>query len=264
MSYTDVGNARRGLLDGTGVVDQFGFVVNVFNTIQFAHHVLIRPVAGLYASRCPNEAKIEELGAILRRWKKILSNLEPEQRARFERDHPGEFEAMMESIEEYEDRLDEFTLELTDNPWARYLPIKAQLSQEWVEICTGVKDMNKDYKTTTKQYRTKSRFKGAQQTTTNTATHPPALPAAGQATMIADHGDVEMLPISTATTPEITEQRVINRDTMNVTEQYRQILRVYPMYSVPSSSLRDGYAIVRDFMASLGLRGDSSDVFNPA
>ncbi|TBU27665.1 hypothetical protein BD311DRAFT_696068 [Dichomitus squalens] len=263
MSCTDVGNARRGLLDGTGVVDQFGFVVNVFNTIQFAKHLLYNPVAGLYASRCPNEAKVKELRAILRRWKKVLSNLEPEQRAQFECDHPGEFDDMMESLERYEGLLDNFTIELTDNPWARYLPIGAQLSQDWAELCTGIKGLNSDYKTTTKKYRTKNRSNGAQQTTANAATYPPALSAAGQATMNADHGDVE-LPISTTTAPEITEQRVINRDTMISTERYRQVMRVYTMYNIPAGPLRDGYAAVLDFMTSLGLRGDSSDVFNPA
>ena len=45
--------------------------------------------------------KVKELRKILKSWRRVLDNLDPEQKAQFEIDHPGEFDGMLESISEY-------------------------------------------------------------------------------------------------------------------------------------------------------------------
>ncbi len=82
-------------------MDQFGFVVNVFNLFQFAGSAIGRPALGFYASLCPNKDSINQLREILSEWKDVLNGLEPEQRAQFENDHPGEFDSMMRGIRTY-------------------------------------------------------------------------------------------------------------------------------------------------------------------
>ena len=78
--------------------DELGFVVNVFNLIQFAGYVIGRPAKGFYTSCCPNKDNFNSLRDILSEWKDVLNGLDPEQRARFDVDHPGEFDSMMRGI----------------------------------------------------------------------------------------------------------------------------------------------------------------------
>ena len=79
-------------------MDYFGFVVNVFNLFQFAGSTIGKPAIGYYTKWCPNKNSINELRDILNDWKDVLNGLEPEQRAQFEADHPGEFDSMMRDI----------------------------------------------------------------------------------------------------------------------------------------------------------------------
>lgn len=81
----------------SSVEDNFGFVVNVFNLFQLAGVYAIAPV---YTSYCPTENNVKELRKILKSWRRVLDNLDPEQKAQFEIDHPGEFDGMLESIGE--------------------------------------------------------------------------------------------------------------------------------------------------------------------
>ena len=167
MSQSSVGAAYS---NKPTSADEFGLVVNVFNTIQFAHALVLAPAIGYYASSRPNQGAIKELKDILRSWEKTLKGFKPEQRAQFEIDHPGEFDSMMESIDEcvllhathrdyaclaltrairasrYKGRLDDLKVDLRHNPWARYLPlVNSELSREFSELSERIKALDSDY-----------------------------------------------------------------------------------------------------------------------
>ena len=81
-------------------VDTLGFCASVFGVIQFAGAILLKPAASMYSSTRPNKESLNELSEILHSWKDVLNNLDPEQKARFEIDRPGEFKSMMDAIDE--------------------------------------------------------------------------------------------------------------------------------------------------------------------
>ncbi|KAM5531914.1 hypothetical protein V8D89_014420 [Ganoderma adspersum] len=221
-------------------MDQFGFVVNVFNLVQFAGQAI-----GGYASRCPNKNRIGELRDVLNDWKEVLNGLEPEQRAQFEIDHPGEFDSMMRGIRSYEKRLTELKVDLSNNPWARYLPVKTELSREFKGLWSDVSNMNRDYYTTTKKYRTAKGSSAVPRGVSNSTSAPVPHPT----TRTGDNG-VEMVPISTDTAVENTERRLIDQGTIDQTERYRSILRVYSNYSVPPG-MQGTYTAIQNLVTSL-------------
>ncbi|KAI1785358.1 hypothetical protein LXA43DRAFT_976293 [Ganoderma leucocontextum] len=235
--------------------DNFGFTVNIFNLVQFAHSIATAaPATGAYVTSRPTESSIKELRKILKSWKRILEKLAPEQKAQFELDHPGEFASMLDAISVYEDRLEDLKVDLRNNPWARYLPGKSPLTQEYKVVSKGIRNLDSEYYTTTKKYR-RTR---TNQAANNTTPAPAAEPALATATI----NDVEMLPISTNTAAEVSEQRLINQDTIDQTERYRSILRVYSSYSMPPG-MQGTYTAIQNFVTSLLSRPDGSITMMP-
>ncbi|KAM5532639.1 hypothetical protein V8D89_013683 [Ganoderma adspersum] len=237
----------------SSVEDNFGFVVNVFNLFQLAGVYAIAPV---YTSYCPTENNVKELRKILKSWRRVLDNLDPEQKAQFEIDHPGEFDGMLESIGDYEDRLEEFKVDLRRNRWSRYLPVKTGLSREYNDLCEDIKTLDRDYYNTTKNYRRTQRNRAARQAAGNTA----RVPAPNPETVTGDN--VEMLPIAQNAVVEVPERRLINQDTIDQTERYRSILRVYANHNVPPA-MRSTYAAIENFVTSLLSRPNGSVTMMP-
>ena len=92
--------ARAIQLDQLSGLEALDFYDNVFSLFQLASTAILYPTWRLYASSCPNKESLEELHEILQSWKRILKNLPPEQKARFENDCPGKFDSMLSSIDE--------------------------------------------------------------------------------------------------------------------------------------------------------------------
>nr|VWO99327.1 Protein kinase domain-containing protein [Ganoderma boninense] len=230
-----------------GPRDNFGLTINIFNLFQYAHALAVAaPTAGAYVMSRPTESKLKELRKILKSWRRVLAKLDPEQKAQFELDHPGEFASMLDAIGSYEDRLEDLKVDLRNNPWARYLPRQSQLDQEFQIVAKGIWDLDSEYYTTTKKYRRNQ---------ANQATGNPTPPQAPGAAATAD--DVEMLPIANNDAVEVQEQRIINRATIDQTERYRSILRVYSNYSMPPN-MQGTYTAIQDFVTTLLSRPDDT------